>query len=156
MAQAAQGNGAGALRPGPSIHRPSMARRPARSRPGQQHAPTRQLSRQRRGRKLLPSAQARKDSSSDLPNLQPFNSVDQLLLVRTQRTNAEADGSAANDETLGKLSGGPLRPRSFPPHSTVTLFARFLGLSTSVPLATAVWYDSSCRGTTCSRGDSAP
>jgi hypothetical protein len=28
--------------------------------------------------------------------------------------------------------------RNIPPHSTVTLFAKFLGLSTSVPLAQAV------------------
>jgi hypothetical protein len=41
-------------------------------------------------------------------------------------------------------------------HSTVTLFARFLGLSTSVPLAQAVWYASSCSGTTCRMGDRAP
>jgi len=32
-------------------------------------------------------------------------------------------------------------------HSTVTLFARFLGLSTSLPSATAVWYASSWRTT---------
>ena len=41
-------------------------------------------------------------------------------------------------------------------HSTVTLFARFLGLSTSVPRATAVWYASSCSGTTLRIGDSTP
>ena len=37
--------------------------------------------------------------------------------------------------------------------STVTLLARFLGLSTSVPRAQAVWVASSCRGTTCRIGD---
>src|SRR4051812_38567169 len=41
-------------------------------------------------------------------------------------------------------------------HSTVTLLARFLGLSTSVPRAMAVWYASSCSGTTCSSGLSGP
>jgi hypothetical protein len=41
-------------------------------------------------------------------------------------------------------------------HSTVTLFARFRGLSTSVPRAQAVWYASSCSGTTCSSGLSVP
>ena len=41
-------------------------------------------------------------------------------------------------------------------HSTVTLFAKFLGLSTSVPRAQAVWYASSCSGTTCSSGERAP
>jgi hypothetical protein len=41
-------------------------------------------------------------------------------------------------------------------HSTVTLFARFLGLSTSVPRATAVWYASNCSGTTCRIGDRSP
>ena len=35
-----------------------------------------------------------------------------------------------------------------PNYSTVTLLARFLGLSTSVPLAQAVWWASSCSGTT--------
>ncbi len=32
-------------------------------------------------------------------------------------------------------------------YSTVTLFARFRGWSTSVPFATATWYASSCTGT---------
>lgn len=41
-------------------------------------------------------------------------------------------------------------------HSTVTLLARLRGLSTSVPLAQAVWYASNCSGTTCSSGDSGP
>ncbi|PYE77915.1 hypothetical protein DFQ15_11159 [Xylophilus ampelinus] len=41
-------------------------------------------------------------------------------------------------------------------HSTVTLLARLRGLSTSVPRAQAVWYASSCSGTTCSSGLSAP
>lgn len=41
-------------------------------------------------------------------------------------------------------------------HSTVTDFARFLGLSTSVPRAHAAWYASSCSGTTCRIGDSRP
>ena len=41
-------------------------------------------------------------------------------------------------------------------HSTVTLLAKFLGLSTSVPRAHAVWYASNCSGTTCRIGDSAP
>ena len=41
-------------------------------------------------------------------------------------------------------------------YSTVTLFAKFLGLSTSVPRAQAVWYASSCSGTTCRMGLSAP
>jgi hypothetical protein len=38
----------------------------------------------------------------------------------------------------------PHRPASS--YSTVTLFARFLGWSTSVPRRTAIWYASSCRG----------
>ena len=42
------------------------------------------------------------------------------------------------------------------PHSTVTLFARLRGLSTSVPRAHAVWYASSCSGTTCRIGESTP
>ena len=42
------------------------------------------------------------------------------------------------------------------PYSTVTLLARLRGLSTSVPRATAVWYASSCSGTTCRIGESAP
>ncbi len=46
--------------------------------------------------------------------------------------------------------------RRKPPHSTVTLFARFRGLSTSVPRAQAVWYASNCSGTTCRMGLSAP
>jgi hypothetical protein len=37
-------------------------------------------------------------------------------------------------------------------HSTVTDFARFLGLSTSCPRRTAAWYASSCSGTTVSIG----
>jgi restriction system protein len=41
-------------------------------------------------------------------------------------------------------------------HSTVTDFARFRGLSTSVPRAHAVWYASSCSGTTCRIGESVP
>lgn len=41
-------------------------------------------------------------------------------------------------------------------HSTVTLLARLRGLSTSVPRAQAVWYDSSCSGTVCRIGDSLP
>ena len=41
-------------------------------------------------------------------------------------------------------------------YSTVTLLARFLGLSTSVPRATAVCYASSCSGTTCRIGLNAP
>ena len=41
-------------------------------------------------------------------------------------------------------------------HSTVTLFARLRGLSTSVPRAHAVWYASSCSGTTCSNGLKGP
>ena len=41
-------------------------------------------------------------------------------------------------------------------HSTVTLLARLRGLSTSVPRAHAVWYASSCNGTTCSNGLRAP
>jgi hypothetical protein len=41
-------------------------------------------------------------------------------------------------------------------HSTVTLFARLRGLSTSVPFTSAAWYASSCSGMTCSTGDSMP
>lgn len=43
--------------------------------------------------------------------------------------------------------GTPARPGPRN-HSTVTLFARLRGLSTSVPRAQAVWYASSCSGTT--------
>ena len=42
------------------------------------------------------------------------------------------------------------------PHSTVTDFAKFLGLSTSVPRASAVWYASNCSAATCRIGDSRP
>lgn len=41
-------------------------------------------------------------------------------------------------------------------YSTVTDFAKFLGLSTSVPRASAVWYASSCSAATCRIGDSRP
>jgi len=41
-------------------------------------------------------------------------------------------------------------------YSTVTLLARLRGLSTSVPRAHAVWYDSSCSGIVCRMGDSLP
>ena len=37
---------------------------------------------------------------------------------------------------VGTAGGGQVTPT---PHSTVTLFARFRGLSTSVPRAQAVW-----------------
>ncbi len=37
-------------------------------------------------------------------------------------------------------------------HSTVTLFAKFRGLSTSCPRSTAAWQASSCSGTTVSKG----
>jgi hypothetical protein len=37
-------------------------------------------------------------------------------------------------------------------YSTVTLFARFLGLSTLHPRKTAAWYASSCNGTTLKSG----
>jgi len=43
-----------------------------------------------------------------------------------------------------------------PAYSTVTDFAKFLGLSTSVPFTSAAWYDSSCSGITCNTGDSRP
>ena len=49
-----------------------------------------------------------------------------------------------------------LAPQKHHRHSTVTLLARFLGLSTSVPRATAVWYASSCSGTTWSKGLNGP
>lgn len=78
----------------------------------------------------------------------------------------EAERSAVADIMLDRQFGadGPNQKRVsefivsvIPPHhSTVTLFARFLGLSTSVPLASAVWYASSCSGTTCRMGESAP
>ena len=64
--------------------------------------------------------------------------ADQFLLVSTQRSNVECDWSAANDETLCWFSGGTLQSRSQQTHSTVTLLAKFLGLSTSVPFAHAV------------------
>ena len=38
-------------------------------------------------------------------------------------------------------------------HSTVTLFAKFLGWSTSEPFKTATWYASSCKGTVYARGE---
>ena len=41
-------------------------------------------------------------------------------------------------------------------HSTVTDLARLRGLSTSLPRASAVWYASSCSGTTCRIGDRRP
>lgn len=41
-------------------------------------------------------------------------------------------------------------------YSTVTDFARFRGLSTSVPFAIAAWYASSCRGSTCRIGETQP
>ena len=45
---------------------------------------------------------------------------------------------------------------TWPAYSTVTDFAKFLGLSTSVPRASAEWYASSCNDTTCRIGDSKP
>jgi hypothetical protein len=51
---------------------------------------------------------------------------------------------------------GILAPQVRARHSTVTDLARFLGLSTSVPRAQAVWYASSCSGTTCRMGLSVP
>ena len=41
-------------------------------------------------------------------------------------------------------------------YSTVTDLAKLRGLSTSVPTASAVWYDSSCTGIVCTIGDSTP
>lgn len=38
------------------------------------------------------------------------------------------------------------------PHSTVTLLARFRGLSTSQPRKRAIWYANSCSGTTATIG----
>ena len=62
-----------------------------------------------------------------------------------------------NQETCSALRArGPAGREARARHSTVTLFARFLGLSTSVPLAQAVWYASSCSGTTCRMGLSRP
>src|SRR6478735_7477923 len=49
---------------------------------------------------------------------------------------------------IGRPSG-----RARTTYSTVTDFARFLGLSTSVPRMTAVWYASSCSGITWTTGD---
>ena len=46
---------------------------------------------------------------------------------------------------LPALKEGGLGLRS--PHSTVTLFAKFLGWSTSVPFTQATWYASNCTGT---------
>ncbi len=50
----------------------------------------------------------------------------------------------------------PRRSRVTSGHSTVTDFARFLGLSTSVPRSTAVWYARSCSGIVCTTGDNSP
>ena len=92
------------------------------------------------------------------PSLRPQrqHGGNQFLLVSTQRSNVEGDRTAANDERHCGFSGGNLRSRSHQGHSTVTLFAKFRGLSTSVPRAQAVWYASNCSGTTCSMGLSAP
>ena len=45
-----------------------------------------------------------------------------------------------------------MRNRTEQANSTVTLFAKFRGLSTSVPRAQAVWWASNWSGTTCSMG----
>ena len=43
-------------------------------------------------------------------------------------------------------------PLTFIYYSTVTAFARFLGLSISQPLDFAIWYENNCNGTTDSTG----
>ena len=70
-------------------------------------------------------------------------------------------GFAAHYAELGNATSWISRTRfqkraSAAPYSTVTLFAKFLGLSTSVPRAQAVWYASNWSGTTCNSGDSSP
>ena len=88
---------------------------------------------------------------------------------RPRRTRAAARRAAAG-ATARRVgpSGEPNRPapalqaerdRTLPPgpraHSTVTLFARFRGWSTSQPRRTAMWYARSCSGTVARIGVSA-
>ena len=47
-------------------------------------------------------------------------------------------GNSARTDLCGG-AGGDLRPYRNRPYSTVTLLAKFRGLSTSVPRAQAVW-----------------
>ncbi len=77
------------------------------------------------------------------PGLRPLTSLREVSLRRTP-------------SNLAHLRRRRCAPQERDRHSTVTLLARFLGLSTSVPRAQAVWYASSCSGTTCRIGLSAP
>src|SRR5207249_4791876 len=63
----------------------------------------------------------------------------------------QREQGAGSREQLGAVSYCSLLPAPF--HSTVTDFARFLGLSTSQPRNTAMWYASSCSGSVVSTGD---
>ena len=82
--------------------------------------------------------------------------VDQLLLIGLQRSNVDGQWTATDDDEFWGLSTGTLRTKSLQAYSTVTDFAKFRGLSTSVPRAHAVWYASNCSGTTCRMGESRP
>jgi len=82
-----------------------------------------------------------------------------LRAVAIERKNflhlwSDAGGQSAS--VIYTLIGTANLNVRMPFYSTVTLFARFLGLSTSVPRAQAVWYASSCSGTTWRMGLSAP
>lgn len=57
------------------------------------------------------------------------------LLLRKPKFETPTDLNAR----LGLLERSSQVLKFSPPHSTVTLFARFRGLSTSVPRAQAVW-----------------
>ena len=63
---------------------------------------------------------------------------------------------AASSRAAYSLGTSNLKIAHWQNYSTVTDFARLRGLSTSVPRASAVWYASSCSGTTCSKGLSWP
>ena len=90
------------------------------------------------------------------------------LAVRVRDVNMDSRFFTGKEEqtkrSISCNGGGHLDTvtaiRAFKPapalYSTVTDLAKLRGLSTSVPRAQAVWYASSCSGTTCSSGLSAP
>ncbi len=68
------------------------------------------------------------------------------------RPNAHPVGPGSNFLSWARRLRLPLRSGDYNAYSTVTLLARFRGLSTLHPRATAAWYASSCSGTTLSSG----
>lgn len=79
-----------------------------------------------------------------------------LQHVRTWRGSALLALPRWADKALVDHFNAPAARGVSRSYSTVTLLARLRGLSTSVPRATAVWYASSCSGTACRMGLSAP